>query len=184
VRVVVASGNPVKVAAARDAFEEYFGRVEVEALEVDSEVPDQPIGAQTLQGARNRARAAWRALAAAGDRTDVDYCVGVEGGIVRVEDRWFAMGWMCVADAEGRESFGASPWFELPATVIEELLEGTELGIVMDRITGLSDTKKKGGAIGHFTRGVVDRRELYAAGLRVALVPVLNREVFSPGAVS
>ena len=114
-----------------------------------------------------------------GEAGDVDYCVGIEGGIVRVEDRWFALGWMCIRDAEGTEAFGASPWFELPKSVTGELLEGVELGVVMDRVAGESDTKSRGGAIGHFTRGVVDRRELYAAGLRVALVPVLNREIFA-----
>jgi len=173
-RVVVASNNPVKLAATQEAFDAYFADVRVEGLAGDSDVPEQPVGAQTLQGARNRARAARRALAG----ESFDYCVGIEGGIVEVEERWFALGWMCLVDAPGHECFGASPWFELPAAVIEELLGGTELGVVMDRLTGAHASKQAGGAIGHFTGGVVDRQSLYAAGLKVALVPVLNSELF------
>lgn len=177
-RVVVASNNPVKLAATKEAFEAYFPDVRVEGVAVDSDVPDQPIGAQTLQGARNRAAAARHAVAG----ESFEYCVGIEGGIVEVEDRWFALGWMCLVDAQGRESFGASPWFELPSAVVEELLRGRELGVVIDRLTGARDSKKAGGAIGHFTGGVVDRQSLYAAGLKVALVPVLNAELFGRGA--
>jgi inosine/xanthosine triphosphatase len=176
VRILVASTNPVKIEATREAFASYYPEVSVDGIEVASQVPAQPVGAQTYEGARNRARTA-RQAAAPGS---VAFCVGIEGGIVRVDDRWFALGWICIIDADGREAYGASPWFELPAAVIGEVLSGVELGAVMDRLTGSHDTKRRGGAIGHFTRGVVSRTDLYAAGLRVALVPVLNARIFTP----
>ncbi len=174
VHVRVGSVNPVKAAAVEDAFAAYFARVTVEGVPVPSGVADQPVGDETMVGARNRART----LAARGDAAGVGYHVGIEGGIVQLADRWFALGCMCVLDHRSREGYGTSPLFELPAGVVERLRAGEELGAVIDEMTGDTDTKRKGGAIGHFTRGVMDRKALYRAGLVVALVPFVNEELY------
>lgn len=174
VSVLVGSLNPVKCDAVGEAFGHYFDEVVVEGISVASGVPEQPVGEQTLVGSRNRARRL-RELAAA---REAAYCVGIEGGIMQLGDRWFALGSMCVIDANGREAFGTSPLFELPGRVIEELRAGRELGAVIDALSGEPDSKRKGGAIGYFTRGVMDRRALYVAGLVVALVPLINARAY------
>lgn len=46
---------------------------------------------------------------------------------------------------------------------------GKELGDVMDSLVREKDTKKRGGAIGIFTRGMVSRKELYEHGVWMAL---------------
>lgn len=176
VRVLVGSSNPVKAAAVEEAFGRYFEAVAVEGVEVESGVADQPLGVDTLLGARNRARAL-RRLDSEG-RWAASYYVGIEGGVMQIERRWFALGCMCVVDRRGDEAFGTSPQFELPTSVIEQLHGGRELGEVIDALTGEQDSKRHGGAIGHFTRGVMDRKALYVAGLVVALVPFLNRDAY------
>jgi inosine/xanthosine triphosphatase len=107
-----------------------------------------------------------------------DYFVGIEGGIVKQFEKWFAFGCMCIVDREGRVGFGLSPHFELPQNVVEKLLLGIELGDVMDEIMNQQNTKQKHGAIGFFTNGVMNRKELYVEGLKVALIPFLHKKMY------
>jgi inosine/xanthosine triphosphatase len=107
-----------------------------------------------------------------------EYFVGIEGGITKQFDKWFAFGCMCVIDKDGRVGFGTSPHFELPSTVVDKLLQGAELGYVMDEIMNQLNTKQKHGAIGFFTNGVMNRKELYIEGLKVAVIPFLHKEMY------
>jgi inosine/xanthosine triphosphatase len=175
-RVLVGSANPVKIAAVRDVFEPHFPGVEVEGIEALSGVPAQPVGDETFTGAENRAQALL-SLNAEG-ALGAEFCVGLEGGIAQYHTRWFAFGAICVADTTGRLGFGVSPLFELPSGVVDDLLGGYELGHVMDRLAGEHNTKQRGGAVGILTGGRITRRELYAQGVAMALIPFLNKEMY------
>jgi len=175
-RVLVGSVNPVKIVAVRDVFEPYFPGAQVEGIETLSGVPAQPVGDDTFTGAENRARALLARNAEAG--LGAEFCVGLEGGIAQYHARWFAFGAICVADATGRLGFGVSPLFELPPGVVDDLLGGSELGHVMDRLAGEHNTKQRGGAVGILTGGRITRRELYAQGVAMALIPFLNPGLF------
>ncbi len=181
-KVLVGSGNPVKIGAVRDVFEPYFPAVEVVGVPVASGVAAQPVGDETFAGAENRARALVALNAAEG--LGAGFCVGLEGGIAQLHGRWFAFGVLCIADAAGRVGFGLSPLFEMPAAMLVGVLNGEELGHVVDRLSGDHNSKQKGGAIAFLTRGRVDRRLLYAQGLAMALVPFLNQEMYFDGNVS
>lgn len=180
-KVLVGSENPVKIAAVQDVFEPYFPGVEVIGLAVPSGVPAQPVGDETFAGAENRARALVARNAAEG--LGASYCAGLEGGIAQLHGRWFAFGVLCIADAAGRLGFGVSPLFEMPSPMLAQVLAGEELGHVVDRLSGERNSKQKGGAIAFLTRGRVDRRQLYAQGLAMALVPFLNEEMYFDGHV-
>lgn len=175
-KILVGSTNPVKVESVKEAFLLYFENVEVISREVESGVSIQPVNEETFLGARNRAMNLYNI-----DRNEklyADYYVGIEGGIAKQFDRWFAFGCMCIIDKDGFEGFGTSPHFELPGNVIEKLLQGIELGDVMDEIQDEVNTKQKQGAIGYFTNGVMSRKELYIEGLKVALIPFLHKKMF------
>ena len=175
-KVLVGSANPVKIAAVRDVFEPYFRGAEVEGIETPSGVSAQPVGEDTFTGVENRARAL---LALNSERAlGVEFCVGLEGGIAQYHARWFAFGAICIADEMGRLGFGVSPLFELPPGVVDDLLSGDELGHVMDRLAGERNTKQRGGAVGNLTGGRITRRELYAQGVAMALIPFLNQEMY------
>ena len=118
----------------------------------------------------------WRLMPSAG--LAAEFCVGLEGGIAQYHGRWFAFGAICIADAAGRLGFGVSPLFELPPGVVDDLLGGSELGHVMDRLAGEHNTKQRGGAVGILTGGRITRRELYAQGVAMALIPFLNEEMY------
>ena len=56
-KILVGSKNPVKIEAVEETFLKYFKKVEVIGIEVDSNVPNQPINEETFEGAENRALA-------------------------------------------------------------------------------------------------------------------------------
>jgi len=176
-KILVGSKNPVKINAVKEAFEKHFGEVEVTGIEVPSHVPDQPINEETFIGAENRARNLFKINNE--QNLNADYFVGIEGGIINQHNRWFAFGGMCVINRKGKLAFGSSPHFELPKVVVAKLLERIELGFVMDEIMKTENSKCKSGAIGFFTNGVVDRKELYIGGLLVAVVPFLHENLYS-----
>ena len=175
-KILVGSENPVKLEAVKEAFINYYNEVEVIGIKVPSGVPDQPINDETLRGAENRAEILKELNK--NDNLQADYFIGVEGGIVKKHGRWFAFGGMCLMDKEGRKSFGTSAHFELPGTVVKRLLNREELGFVIDEIMNQQNTKQKMGAIGFFTKGIMDRKELYIPGIISALVPFNHPDMY------
>ncbi len=175
-KVLVGSKNPVKINSVKEAFSKYFADVEVTGISVESGVSDQPVNNETFLGARNRALELKKLNEA--ENLSAEYFVGIEGGIIKHFNKWFAFGGMCIIDKEENEGFGTSPHFELPDSVVEKLLDGVELGDVMDEIMNQQNTKQKTGAIGYFTNGVMHRKDLYVGGLIVALVPFLHKDMF------
>ena len=175
-KILVGSLNPVKIDAVKEAFSLYFNSVEVSGIEVDSGVPNQPIGEQTFNGALYRANNL--RYISEKENLRAEYFVGIEGGISQLFNKWFAYGCMCVMNKDEQTGFGLSPSFELPPKVVEQLLKGKELGHVMDEIMHEQNTKQRGGAIAFFTNGVMNRKELYIEGLKTAIIPFLHNELF------
>nr|QNO56969.1 inosine/xanthosine triphosphatase [Methanosarcinales archaeon ANME-1 ERB7] len=175
-KVLVGSRNPVKVAATAEAFSKYFDTVDVLGIRVNSNVPNQPVDTETFVGARNRAFELTMINEAR--NFGAEFFVGIEGGIKKLYDRWFTFGVMCIMDNTERVGYGTSPFFELPTQITKALLNGVELGDVMDSLIGERNTKERQGAVGHFTNGVMDRKAYYVAGLVVALIPFLNPDLY------
>jgi len=176
VKILVGSQNRVKLKAAEEVFSQYFGAVEVIGVKVDSRVSSQPIAKETFEGAKNRALQ----LRKINDERSLDakFFVGIEGGILKLFSRWFALSATCIMDDTGRIGHGTSPMFELPESIAQQLLDGSELGDVMDSLAGERGTKENQGAAGYFTKGVMDRKRIYVDGLIAALVPFLNEELY------
>ena len=174
--VLVGSENPVKIEAAKEVFSKYFGRVRVTGIEVSSKVSAQPIDEEAFEGAKNRAlelkkRNEEKNLGA-------DFFVGIEGGITKLYSKWFASGVGCIIDSQGRTGYGASPYFGLPESIIDQLLSGSELGEVMEKVSGKDNIRQREGAIGFLSKGMMDRKNLYIHSLIVALVPFLNKDLY------
>ncbi len=68
--------------------------------------------------------------------------------------------------------------FELPPGVADLVRQGVELGEADDRIFQRHDSKRQDGAIGILTGGAIDRRELYAHAVGLALVVFKNPELY------
>ena len=55
-KILIGTKNPGKIEGAKQAFEKYFDEVEIEGISVDSNVGDQPVNEEILQGAKNRVK--------------------------------------------------------------------------------------------------------------------------------
>jgi inosine/xanthosine triphosphatase len=174
-RILVGSKNPVKLASVEEAFRLFFPDCTVEGYEVTSGVPTQPVGDATKHGAYNRALA----LSILPQAEGAEFFVGLEGGITQIDGDWFNYGVQCIRDCEGRIGYGITPGFPLPEPFVAELLAGSELGDIADRIVGDTNVKQKGGIISYLTRGTMDRKALYTPGVIMALIPFLHKELYS-----
>lgn len=173
-KVVVASLNPVKINAARQAFERVFplDHFEVRGRQVPSFVAAQPMSdEETLEGAINRAENAKLA------ETDADFWVGIEGGIEVVGEDMEAFGWMVVV-SNNQYGQARSCTFPVPPYVARQVQEGKELGHVNDQFFQMHNSKQGGGAVGSLTDNVVTRTDLYTQPLILALIPFSQPHLF------
>lgn len=175
-KILVASANPVKINASREAFKQVFPERDflIEGISVESDVPDQPVGvSETLAGAMNRVKNL-KLL----DK-NYDYYVGIEGGIVQLENDWYAFAWMYISSKSGNIGKGMTGFFELPPDVITLLESGYELGHAMDKVFSRENSKQKGGAVGLLTDGIIDRTSYYVHALVLALIPFIKSSYFN-----
>lgn len=172
-KVAVGSKNPVKVNATRNILEKIYGEVEVISVDVDSEVPHQPFGIdETVKGAINRAKNAYS--------NDFDISVGIESGLMETPNSitgYIDLQWCAVFDGD-KITLGVSSGFEYPPTVIEEVLEGKEVGDVMDKVTGVDNLGQKTGAVSYLSKGMLDRTENTEQCVLTAMIPRMNEEIY------
>lgn len=170
-KIVVASRNPVKLNAAREAFSAVYPdrKLEVAGVDVDSGVGDQPDSdAKTRDGARARA------LQARAAEPDADFWVGLEGGVDVFDDQLMAFAWMAVKGRQGDVSEARSATLPLPPAVKTLVDSGMELGEANDRVFSTVNSKQGGGAYGLLTDGRYTREGIYAQTLIIALTPFVN----------
>ncbi|AOP42047.1 inosine/xanthosine triphosphatase [Edwardsiella piscicida] len=169
--VVAATTNPAKIQAITLAFDAAFGagQYRIEGIDVDSGVPEQPLGStQTRSGARHRVICA-RQL-----RPEADFWVGIEAGI---EDN-MTFAWMSVEN-HGHRGESRSASLTLPDSVMDGIRQGQTLGHEMRRLSGIDDINRREGAIGIFTQGRLSRTSVYYQALLLALAalePGYHRE--------
>ncbi|AMM51833.1 inositol monophosphatase [Rufibacter sp. DG15C] len=173
-KVVVASGNPVKVSAALGGLQQMLPHATIETVSVTvpSGVADQPMtDAETLTGALNRVQNAKEA------HPEADAWVGIEGGVDYLQGELATFAWVVIQteDLVGKARSGT---FFLPKAVQELVEQGMELGAANDQIFSRTNSKQKGGAIGILTHEVLDRKQLYEQAVILALVPHKNRELY------
>ncbi len=170
------SVNPSKIKGVEAGFRELLGcDVEVVSVSVDSGVPPQPIGIETIiRGAHNRALKAMEAI------SGCDYGVGIEAGIFSLDGFVMDVQAAVIIDSQGRKSLGFSPSFPLPRDFGEKLLKGEvrELEVLVDSYYGTENIGEKGGFIRLLTRDVVLREDLTRLAVIMALVPWVNPELY------
>lgn len=173
-KIGVGSRNPAKVNAVKEAFESMGFEIEVEGVDVESQVSEQPFSDdETIQGAINRANNVLMKVDKA-----FDYGVGLEGGVVETDYGTFLCNWGAVVDKEGNKGVGGGVRIQLPNYFIEKLHMGHELGDIIDQVTGLEDVKKKEGTIGILTNQHITRSQMFRDVVISAYARFLHRDLY------
>ncbi len=166
-KVLVASLNPVKIDACREAFNRFFPDEElsVSGISIPSGVSEQPFSeSETLSGAINRTELLKSRYPAA------HFVVGIEGGVEQRFGELWAFAWVVVSNGS-KTGKGTTSRFPLPGKVKKLLDEGLELGDANDRVFSQHNSKQQGGAIGLLTGDLITRKELYVPAVIMALIP-------------
>ena len=174
-RVIIASKNPVKINATKEAFFKVFPKetFNFEGISVLSGVNDQPMSSMEAQtGAISRANNAIQ------ENTDGDFFVGLEGGVEDRNGNMYSFAWIAVRNKDGKIGVGKTGEFILPSKVREFILGGMELGNADDLVFGKQNSKQINGAVGILTNDVVDRTALYMPAIVFALIPFVKPELY------
>ncbi len=154
-KIAVGTKNKAKVRAVEAIAKQYFPKVEIESINVASDVSIQPFSnEETRQGAINRARNTLM-------QTNADLSFGLEGGVDEIDGTMYCCNWGAVALKDGTVFSSSGAQFALPEVIAEQLRVGKELGPVMDIYTNTENIRQHQGAIGIFTNGLVDRQEMF-----------------------
>ncbi|MBR7888416.1 inosine/xanthosine triphosphatase [Marinomonas sp. A79] len=176
--ICVGSTNPVKIRAAKEAFELMFPTVSLDCDGINalSGVSDQPMTeAETRLGAQNRIRYCLQA----DSQSKSDFYVAMEGGVDLFEEGPATFAYVAILDKSGRLLTGRTANLPLPQPFYQRLCANEELGSLMDDAFKTSNIKQKGGAIGLLTNNVATRQSIYTQALVLALAPVLHPEHYT-----
>ena len=178
-KVLVGSENSVKIQSVKEGFLTFFEHVAVEGISVDTGVPHQPINDETFEGAKNRAENVKRI----NDQQNLDatFFIGIEGGVLQLQDRWFSVNVVYILDRHRRDSFATTGLYELPSALSKELLMEKDLGHAIAVLANDSFTARERGTVGFLTNGKIDRFQNQVQGVTLALIPFVNDNLyFSP----
>ncbi|KAK4184169.1 inosine triphosphate pyrophosphatase-like protein [Podospora australis] len=173
IKIIVASHNPVKIAAALEGFQRMFpdkaATYKASGVSVPSGVPDQPLSdEETLQGALNRVHNAREV------DPDADFYVGLEGGIHPDGEDLQSFAWIVVMGKDRRMGRARTATYYLAKETSKLIHEGMELGHADDLIFGRTNSKQHSGSVGILTDDVVTRTSYYVQAVILALVPFKN----------
>lgn len=173
-KIIIASGNPIKINATKLAFEQMFPDkiFQFEGVNISSDISDQPISNnETLKGAINRSNNAKI------ECMDADYWIGIEGGVEKKGNEMQVFAWIYI---QSKEMVGKArtATFDLPKKIIELIDSGMELGDADDVIFNRRNSKQKNGAVGILTKDLIDRKKYYTHAIIMALIPFNNMDLY------
>ncbi|MBD5772023.1 inosine/xanthosine triphosphatase [Marinomonas sp. SM2066] len=178
IHLCVGSTNPVKINAAKQAFEAVFPAYSIHCngMNAPSGVSDQPMTeAETRLGAKNRVQYCFQQ----DTQKSADYFVAMEGGVDKFEEGVMTFAYVAILPSNGILSTGRSANLPLPNKIFKRLQGNEELGDVMDDIFHTTNIKQQGGAIGLLTNNSATRESIYIQALILALAPILHPEHYS-----
>ena len=174
-KILMGTKNPGKIEGARQAFEKYFDNIEIEGISVESEVGNQPVNEEILQGAKNRIKNLKKY--ANTNNIKADFYIASEAGITNLLGEWIDINAVIIEDSKGFQSIGTSQGFPIPDKYIEEIKQ-TELGKVMDRLFSGKELGKGKGGISFLTKDEITRIDLTRNAFIMALTRFINEDIW------
>lgn len=153
--IAVGTKNKAKLLAVETVINRVLTKeFTIEGLDIASSVSDQPFSdEETRQGAINRALAVREASGA-------HIGFGLEGGVKWLGTELYLCNWAALASEQGIYT-AAGAQIPLPKEIALALLQGEELGPIMDRYTNEKNIRQHAGAIGIFTDGLINRAQMF-----------------------
>ncbi len=174
-KILMGTQNPGKIEGAKQAFEKYFETIQIEGVSVDSEVGEEPLNEQMIEGAKNRVRNLKKY--AAKKSIDADFYIASEAGLTNCFGEWMDFNLALIENKDGEQSIGCSAGFVIPEKYVDEVIQDN-LGNVMDKIFQGTNLNKGNGGIGNLTHGEISRIDLTAQAFIMALVKFINGEIW------
>ncbi len=175
-KVIIGSNNLPKRLAVERAFNGVYPDtyILISTVSADSGVSSHPLsGTESLTGALNRAASA-RIL-----DPDADFYVGIEGGLLIVDDRVWEIGWVAIVNAKGETYTGISAGIELRGEFLKAIRSGKELNDVLSENCNIDNAGGTNGFYGLATDDLVTREQAYVQAVVFALAPFKHPEYFS-----
>ena len=156
--------------------------------QVDTGVSDEPWGfTRTVQGAQNRAQAAYTRLMSgqAPGSAPAGYValgIGVESGFIDVTPVTFTLYNFDVCALFDGQSYylGVSPGFEYPRRLVRNIfLHRQPFQQARQYITTTADVEQQAGLVGVLAGGLIDRPEMTRLATRLALIRYLRRHDYA-----
>jgi non-canonical (house-cleaning) NTP pyrophosphatase len=149
-------------------------------------VSDEPWGfPTTIQGAQNRAQAAYAALLSQRATTlagQIALGIGVESGFIEVAPATFTLyNFDVCALFDGQYYYlGISPGFEYPRRLVRNIfLHRQPFQEARQYITTTTDIERHSGIVGELAGGLTDRPEMTRLSTRMALIRYLRRHDYA-----
>ena len=187
--ILVGSTRPAKIEAARAAIDTIalvdgrFRQTTIRAVDLTEIAPTMPMTERAiLEGARIRARTLIERTSTVGDAQS-RLAIGVEGGLDPLpgdRDRYVLKTWAAVTDGR-RWGFGAGGAIMLPEDITREVLNGRELGDVIDDVARTS-VRGTRGAWGVLTLDLIGRQDSFKSAIVAALAPFYNPALYQADA--
>lgn len=174
-KILIGTKNIGKIEGAKQAFEKYFRNVEIEGIQVSSEVGDQPINEEIFEGAKNRVKNVKKY--AKNHDIKADFYIASEAGITNLLGEWIDINAAVVEDNNGFQTIGSSQGFQIPEKYVKEIID-TELGKVMDKLFSKNNLNIGKGGISILTHDEVSRIELTKNAFVMALIGHINGDLW------
>jgi inosine/xanthosine triphosphatase len=181
--IIVGSTRPAKVEAARAAIDLIarvdgrFGEASLQPVDVTDIAPTMPMtDGAILEGARLRAQTL---IDRASPAQRPHLTIGVEGGIDPLpsgDGRYALKTWAAATDGT-RWGFGAGGAIVLPDAMARQVLDGRELGDVVDEVAGAA-VRGTRGAWGVLTLDLIGRQDSFRSAILAALAPFYNPAIY------
>lgn len=172
--IAIGSMNPAKIKAAEEACRKIFSeRFKVLPVEVPN-TPKQPKSdGEMIKGAIYRAKIAKK-------KTNADYGIGMEGGIIKNSYGVFVKGWVAVIDNSGTLGLASTVSVQIPDYIwgILSKNQSLELEDIMIKISGIPNIGNSVGAIGFIANNHYDRMRAFRDALLCAFGRIFKRDIY------
>lgn len=167
--IALGSTSDDKKSILKNALEGLKIDSDIKGHEVESGITDQPLDEETtILGAKNRA------LAALEFESEAEIGIGLEGGLVEIENKGYFM--VCasvVIDKDGHDYLGLSGKLQLPKEASQKIKRGEQFG---QAIREFAQKHDKDPLINELTERLVTRKEAFTEAIRNSILSYFNKE--------